>query len=217
MTNHPQGQKPSTEPEDGPTARELAEYAKMIGQLYGIGQRLCGQTQGVAARFCWEVALVTHERAQLRLHFHRSSSTTLLTPQAAVEFPVQFGERNYGTLSILTGQALPGAPALPLPLAHLLAQICGWLLYTFELAACLPGPARQTDTTLTRREKEVLLLMCKGYSQVAIARALSITLATVSKHRQRIYAHFGVHNERDASLAAFQAGLFFPLEEFPGS
>jgi len=56
--------------------------------------------------------------------------------------------------------------------------------------------------------------MCRGYDQETIAGKLHITGATVEKHRQHIYSHLGVHNERDAIMAAYQAGLFSPLAEF---
>jgi DNA-binding CsgD family transcriptional regulator len=228
MTIQPQGQKQSPKAASLPDVQgsgaddiistSLAEYTQMFVHLFNIGQVLCGQTQGVAERFCQEVALVTQGRAQLRLHYHKSAGIAAVSAQALSSgFPVQFRDRDYGTLYVVSDPTQIVSPILPLPVAQVLAQTCGWLLFTFELAACFPGLAtqseQQTNRALTRREKEVLVLMCQGYGQEAIARALSITPATVSKHRQHIYERLGVRNERDAILVAYQEGLFSPLED----
>ncbi len=198
------------------------DYTQMIAYLLNVGQSLCGQTRGVVDRLCQEVALVTQQRARL-LPRHQQISDTMGSTSSTMEvsFPVQFRDRVYGTLSIAADATEPTRPALLLTVAHLLAQICGWLLYTFELAALLDGEPYATESsierTLTRREREVLALTCRGYDQKGIASQLGVTAATVSKHLQRIYAQLGVHNTRDALLVAFQAGLFFPLEELSDS
>ena len=196
----------------------LSDYAPIFEHLFSVGHILRGQTHGVADRFCQEVALATQGRAQLRLRSPRTSDTAqAISPPPSVSFSVQSSDRIYGTLYIAPDPVEPANPALPLTIAHLLAQTCGWLLYTFELAAFLQGPSQPSGRTghvsLTKREREVLALMFRGYDAEAIARALNITPATVGKHRQHLYEHLGVHNERDALLAAFQDGLFSPLEE----
>jgi DNA-binding NarL/FixJ family response regulator len=66
---------------------------------------------------------------------------------------------------------------------------------------------------LTKREREVLALMCRGYNQEAIADLLCISPATVGKHRQHIYEQLGVHCERDALLVAYQTGLFSLIDD----
>lgn len=108
-------------------------------------------------------------------------------------------------------------PALPLPVARLLAQMCGWLLHMFELTAFLQGQSQQPNLeaykSLTKRERDVLALICRGYDQEAIAETLSITPETAKKHRQHLYRRLDVHNEQTLLLAAYQAGFFSPLEE----
>ncbi len=54
--------------------------------------------------------------------------------------------------------------------------------------------------------------MCRGYDQWAIAQMLSISPATIHKHRQSIYKQLDVHNTQEAIIRAFQTGLYFPLE-----
>ena len=150
---------------------------------------LCGQTQGVADRLCHEIAVGTQERAQLLLYQERLTGKTQgAFPLIAVSFPIQSHDRTYGTLCVAPDPLQPTAPALPLTIAHLLAQVCSWLLYTLELAALLEGPyhltQQQASSSLTKRQREVLLLMCRGYDQWAIARMLNTSPATIRKHRQ---------------------------------
>ena len=65
-------------------------------------------------------------------------------PLIAVSFPIQSHDRTYGTLCVAPDPLQPTAPALPLTIAHLLAQVCSWLLYTLELEALLEGPYHLT-------------------------------------------------------------------------
>ncbi|MBA2678504.1 MAG: response regulator transcription factor, partial [Ktedonobacteraceae bacterium] len=67
--------------------------------------------------------------------------------------------------------------------------------------------------TLTKREREVLMLMCLGHDQKTIADRLCISPTTVGKHRQHIYEQLNVHNEHDALLAAYHLGFFSILEQ----
>ena len=85
-----------------------------------------------------------------------------------------------------------------------------------ETGAC-HAEAGEPRAAGTRREREVLDLMCRGNNQDAIAEKLCVSPATVGKHRQHIYEQLGVHCERDAILVAYQAGLFpvsFPRMSF---
>jgi DNA-binding CsgD family transcriptional regulator len=66
----------------------------------------------------------------------------------------------------------------------------------------------QYPEQLTRREREVLELICRGNDQQTIAEVLDIASATVDTYRKRICAKLGVHSERDIALAAYQANLF---------
>lgn len=66
---------------------------------------------------------------------------------------------------------------------------------------------------LTKREQEVLTLMCRGYGLEDIAHALTITPATVTKHKQHIYNQLGVHTMRDALHVSYHCGLVSFLEE----
>ncbi len=205
------------------TFRSFHEEAGLDGVQYilhllWIGQSLCKQTTGTANRLCEEVKKVTHEKAQLILrHPGTTQKISVSKFDSLMSFPVQFGDIVYGTLCIAPDGGQPPSPALPFAIAQLLAQTCAWLLYTFEQSTFLQNQCQhlnnQTCGTLTKRERQVLALMCLGHDQKSIADKLCISPATVGKHRQHIYEQLGVHNERDALLTAYQFGIFSILEQ----
>ena len=208
----------TTPSSDVQTSDNPIDYVQLLTHLQSVSQTLYGQTRGVAHLLCQEVAQETQGRVLLLLrHQELSDTAQRSSPILSVSFLVQSRDRIYGTLYVAPDPAEPTHPALPLHVAHLLAQTCGLLLYTFELSACLQGHSQQPDKrvqkSLTKREREVLALICRGYDSQAIARILSITSTTVGKHRQHIYQQLGVHNEHDALLVAYHNNLFSPIEE----
>lgn len=60
---------------------------------------------------------------------------------------------------------------------------------------------------LTEREKEVLLLIAKGYTNQEIANHLFITLKTVKTHVSNILAKLEVNDRTQATIYAFQHHL----------
>jgi two-component system response regulator NreC len=53
---------------------------------------------------------------------------------------------------------------------------------------------RQIDEILSRRELEVLRLICKEYSNAEIAEKLFLSVSTVETHRKNLIAQLGVNN-----------------------
>lgn len=53
---------------------------------------------------------------------------------------------------------------------------------------------KQIDEILSRRELEVLRLICKEYSNVEIAEKLFLSVSTVETHRKNLIAKLGVNN-----------------------
>ena len=180
-------------------------------------QTVSKQTTHVAEWLCKEIVNITQGKAQLILHNPDSQLRTIPTLHKMLfSFSVQFGEVIYGTLCIASDTEQPTTPAIPFAIAQLLAQICSWLLHTFEQSLFLQGQCQHLDkpafVSLTKREREVLTLMCLGDNQQHIADKLSISPTTVGKHRQHIYEQLGVHNEHDALLAAYHYGFFSILD-----
>ena len=69
----------------------------------------------------------------------------------------------------------------------------------------LMGRNRDPLADLTPRELEVLSLMAEGKSNAAIADALSVSLAGVEKHTQRIFAKLGLSPDDDTAHRRVQA------------
>jgi DNA-binding NarL/FixJ family response regulator len=64
-----------------------------------------------------------------------------------------------------------------------------------------PGPE------LTRREREVLTLLCQRLTDPEIAETLFISRATASRHASNIFAKLGVSGRREAAAVAVRHGL----------
>ncbi|GAB5537620.1 MAG: response regulator transcription factor [Rubricoccaceae bacterium] len=79
------------------------------------------------------------------------------------------------------------------------------------LAARLREGSRHTAETLSRREREVLALYGAGLSREQIAEQLSVSLATVSSHRDALIKKLRVKTTTDLIRYAEEAG-FGPLE-----
>lgn len=78
------------------------------------------------------------------------------------------------------------------------------------------GPAAAAVTqdariaTLTSRERDVLLLMARGYSNAEIAEAFVVSEGTVKTHVKRILAKLEVRDRTQAAVFAFDSGFVTP-------
>jgi DNA-binding NarL/FixJ family response regulator len=68
-------------------------------------------------------------------------------------------------------------------------------------------PRRRRALELTRRQKEVLRLMLKGYNNERIAAELDIAPNTVKQHAHSIFSALGVSSRAEALIAAARHGL----------
>jgi DNA-binding CsgD family transcriptional regulator len=204
-------------PLDNIKSANSEDFIDLFVNLLSFSQTLDRCTEGINENLCQEVKHLTEGRACLFLHDQWSSTDQHVLPPAAVSFQVRFYQRTYGTLQIASDSADSGSPALPLPIAYLLAQLCGLLLHTLELSALIEGQSRRLDrrpvySCLTKREQEVLKLICQGNTQQEISTMLHIAPATFETYRKRLCQKLGAHCERDIPLAAYQARLLTLLE-----
>src|SRR5947209_19929894 len=138
----------------------LEDCTQLIVDLLSFGQTLCKHRHRVGERLCKEVVRATQGSARLLLPCLDSSNERYVAFPVSVSFPVRFRNRIFGTLEIAPDSTHPASPALPLPVAQLLANTCGSILYTLELSAFIEGQCQRLDSQisghLTRREQEVL-------------------------------------------------------------
>jgi DNA-binding NarL/FixJ family response regulator len=82
-----------------------------------------------------------------------------------------------------------------------------------SLLNTLMTPAAETAENpadlLSAREREVLQLIAEGYTNNAIAEALTISVKTVEKHRANLMAKLEVHDLAGLIRAAIRHGLIF--------
>ncbi len=76
-----------------------------------------------------------------------------------------------------------------------------------DVIARLKRGLRSPPVTLSPREREVLLLIAKGFSQAEIGAKLFIARNTVKNHTQNIYEKIGVRNAGAAASWAWKHGL----------
>ncbi|WP_336516323.1 response regulator transcription factor [Pollutibacter soli] len=67
--------------------------------------------------------------------------------------------------------------------------------------------SRKIDDILTRREQEILQLICKEFSNSEIADRLFLSVGTVETHRKRIISKLGVNNTVGLVKFAIRHGL----------
>lgn len=89
------------------------------------------------------------------------------------------------------------------------------VLATYRSAVSRSRPAADMDA-LTARERDVLISMGKGLSNVEIAEALFISELTVKSHIGRIFAKLGLRDRAAAIVYAFDHGLVSPSAPEPG-
>lgn len=191
-------------------AGHMFALASYVHQLFEAAQDLCHDIHHKdSSNLCHLIERIVQGRAYII--FHPQQANVHLSSKMHSSFPLQFGKSVYGMLYIPADPDFPDQPALPLALAQSLAQLYGWLLYTCEQTAIVQGQCQRLEYhlygALSKRESQVLNLICRGFTQEKIAQTLGITEHTVIKHKQRIYYQLGVHTENDALIAAYQTGL----------
>ena len=185
--------------------------------LLSVSENLCGRRQDVLQRLSQEVAFVTHQKVSLL--FHTSNGRQQWPKTYGLNVPVRFGNVLYGMLVVYTQDEMTHSALSP-SLAQMIASLCGSILYTCELSWFVQESSQKntlhdysavTRVTFTRRQWDVLQLICQGYTKEQIIQRLSIAPSTLQKHRQAIYNHLHVNNEHEVPLVAYQIGLYSPL------
>jgi DNA-binding CsgD family transcriptional regulator/tetratricopeptide (TPR) repeat protein len=147
-----------------------------------------------------QIPLSPAERAQLARRME-SSSQALAEPTPSA--------------SMVTGHAIPLDEAVAL--AHAIGQAAEYAFW--DTAHPSPVTPREHDQLqpsastagnpdgLTARELEVLRLVAAGHSNREIADVLVLSLRTIERHINNLYAKIGARGKADATAYAFRHGL----------
>jgi DNA-binding NarL/FixJ family response regulator len=86
-----------------------------------------------------------------------------------------------------------------------------------HLAPPLDPAAVRLVTTLTDREREVLVAMARGWSNLEIAERLVVSAGTIKTHVGNILAKLRVRDRVQAVVIAYEAGVVRPGDPTAGS
>ncbi|MGW0808817.1 response regulator transcription factor [Nonomuraea sp. NPDC002799] len=79
-----------------------------------------------------------------------------------------------------------------------------------RFAAQLPAEEPAATGELTPREREVLLMVARGRSNMEIAGELEVAEATVKTHLGRVLAKLGLRDRAQVVVYAYEAGIIVP-------
>jgi DNA-binding NarL/FixJ family response regulator len=94
--------------------------------------------------------------------------------------------------------------------ALLAPSITRRLVERFAAPVRMPVAESEGLSTLTSREREVLVLMARGLSNTEIAEHLTLSEATVKTHVARILSKLGIRDRVQAVVTAYESGLVTP-------
>ncbi|OLF19114.1 response regulator [Actinophytocola xanthii] len=142
----------------------------------------------------------------------------VVAPTTAVIMLTTFGQDDYITRALTGGadgfllkasdprELLTAVHAVAGGAAYLSPAVARRVIASYRTQ----GPhdeARRVITTLTDRERDVLVLLAAGHSNAEIAAALFIVEGTVKAHVSSILDKLGTRNRVQAAILAHQAGL----------
>jgi DNA-binding NarL/FixJ family response regulator len=133
-------------------------------------------------------------------------------PDAAVLMLSMHAEQTLVTQALAAGaRGYILKNALDLDLASAVKRVAAGETVLDPTLASAARPKSGRPQTLSKRELEVLQLICQGLANRAIAAQLDVSVNTVSVHRANIMSRLGVHNAAELVAYALRHGLVGPL------
>jgi DNA-binding NarL/FixJ family response regulator len=144
-----------------------------------------------------------------------------ISPKTKIVIHTLYDNRDYVHLALKAGALgylLKSGPSEEIPAAIRAANAGRYFLNSFitssVIDAYLKGrqeePVGESFQGLSKRERQVFLLLVEGFSTSQIAEVLSISPKTVEKHRTHVAARLGIDNPIEMVKYAIRIGLIDP-------
>jgi predicted ATPase/DNA-binding CsgD family transcriptional regulator len=186
--------------------REFLAMSRDLGDRLGYAQGFEGVGQCLIARGRSEDGvrlLAAADQLRETLDIPPTPRQQMILDGLKDKLRQEFGDTHYGAV---------WAAGIAMPPDRLLLEILN-LSEDHSPANPADRPAQKRSTgpgsrfTLTRREQEILGLLCQRLTDAEIAEALFISRFTASRHVANIYSKLGVGSRREAAALAARHGL----------
>jgi DNA-binding NarL/FixJ family response regulator len=136
---------------------------------------------------------------------------------AAVYGALRYGASGFLLKSSATGDLAAAVRTVAAGNAWLDPVVANELIKEFVARPDASVPPPEAMATLTRREREVLILLAHGLGTEEIARHLVIGRTTTKTHIGRILIKLGLRDRAQAVAVAYKAGLVRATDAPPGT
>ncbi|MEI6892651.1 MAG: response regulator transcription factor [Pontiella sp.] len=210
--------------EDHPEFREIIEFAigeevdiELVG-LYGNAEHALRQLQGEKTSKIVDVVLLDlnlpvmsgHE-AMPWIKKYSPDTKVIILSQSNMETDVlqaiKQGAVGYLLKSSTMDEIIKGIRTVMNGGAILDKGLALFIINSLRDIPC----KEKYKSSITKREKEVLILIADGLSQKEISHELKIRPCTVTAHVQSVYKKLDVPNAPSAISKAFKAGILRPI------
>ncbi|TVP71790.1 MAG: DNA-binding response regulator [Rhodobacteraceae bacterium] len=128
-------------------------------------------------------------------------------PREIVEAALQMGVRGFLHKSMPAASLLHALRFMALGERYVPVDFIFDPVGTEASRAPVPGAVSALAASLTPREKEVLVALCRGCTNKEIARDLGLSEPTIKLHVKTLYRRLGVSNRTQAAMVAQAKGL----------
>jgi DNA-binding NarL/FixJ family response regulator len=194
---------------------KLGEGISIVGEASN-GRELLGLDQKVKADiFIMDIAMPDInglETAEKLLKRNPNSKIIILSmynERNLVERAIRRGVRGYVLKENATEEIVRAIQEVHKGRYYLSPGVSGIVVKGFIAKGSNDG-SDEAENRLTARQREVLRLICEGYTEKEIARRLGLSAYTVHAHKANIMETLGIHTKAGLIRYAIKEGIILP-------